>query len=216
MLAASSLQDAFRRLAEAAPGVRVTISFAGSSRVAAQVREGVLADVVATADEQTVARLSRSGLLTGAPAVFATNRLAIAVRPGNPERVRGLADLGRDDLDVVLAANNVPVGRYAAQVLRATGVRARPISLEDNVAAVSARVARGEADAGLVYVTDIRGRRGVEGVVIPSAHNVRARYPIAVLAAARDRGAAERFVRFVQSPEGQRILAGAGFGAPVR
>lgn len=217
VVAASSLQPAFRRLAEEAPGLRVTLSFAGSNRIASQVRNGLPADVVATADEEALAGLARAGLLAGTAAVFATNRLAIAVRPGNPEGIRSLKDLGRPGLDVVLAASSVPAGRYGARMLSAAGVRAQPISLEDSVAAVAARIERGEADAGLVYATDGRrrnGRSGVETVAVPPGQNVTARYPIAVLDRTGGRAAAERFVRFVTSTEGRRILAGAGFGPP--
>ena len=216
VLAASSLQSSFRRLAESVrpAGLEITFGFAGSARLAAQVREGVAADVVATADEETLAGLARSALLAGRPVVFATNRLAIAVRPGNPDGVHTLADLGRPGLDVVLAAPAVPAGRYAAEALRTAGVTAHPLSLEDSVAAVAARVARGEADAGVVYVTDTKGRPGVEAVAIPAGQNVTARYPIAVLAASSHGAAARRFVRFVTSPAGRRVLAGAGFGPP--
>ncbi|HUR24300.1 MAG TPA: molybdate ABC transporter substrate-binding protein [Acidimicrobiales bacterium] len=214
VVAASSLQPAFRRLAEKAPGLEVRLSFAGSNRIASQVRNGLPADVVATADEETLAGLRREGLLDGDPVVFATNHLAIAVRSGNPEGIRGLEDLARPGLQVVLAAPSVPAGRYAQQVLSRAGVRAHPFSLEDSVAAVAARVARGEADAGVVYASDGRRPGGLETVSIPAGQNVIARYPIAVLDTTGRRAAADRFVRFVMSAEGQRILAGAGFGSP--
>lgn len=214
ILAASSLKGVFEALATAAPPPRPALSFAGSGRLAVQVREGVGADVIATADEPTLAALDEAGLLDGSPTVFATNTLAIAVATGNPKKVRTLADLGRRDLTVVLASPAVPAGRYASEVLAQAGVEASPASLEDSVGAVAARVAAGEADAGIVYVTDVDGRPGLSGVAIPAAANVVARYPIAVLAGGPRPQAARRFVAFVLSAAGRRLLVAAGFGPP--
>jgi molybdate transport system substrate-binding protein len=213
VLAASSLRAVFERTG-AHLDRRPAFSFAASSRLVTQVRDGAPADVVATADQATMAVLARAGLLAGPPVPFATNRLAIAVAPRNPEGVRSLADLTRPGLRVVLAAPSVPAGRYTAAALSRAGVAVRPVSLEDDVAAVAARVERGEADAGVVYVTDVRARPGLAAVAIPDAQNVRARYPIALVRAGRHPAAGRRFLALVRSPAGQRLLADAGFGPP--
>lgn len=212
VLAATSLTAAFRDLGSS--GDAVQLSFAGSQALVAQVEQGSPADVIATADAATMDRLARAGRLASPPRIFATNRLAIAVAAGNPRQIRGLSDLSRPGLVVVLAAPQVPAGRYAAEVLSRAGVRVRPSSLEENVGAVVTKVALGEADAGLVYVTDIAGKKGVAGVDIPAGQNVVARYPVALLKDAAHADAGQRFVDRLLSAEGQRILRDHGFSPP--
>lgn len=219
VLAAASLTESFGALERAFearhPDVDVVASYASSAALVAQVEQGAPGDVIATADEPTLRRLASAGRVAGPPRRFATNRLAIAVEPGNPKRVRGLADLGRADLIVVLAAEQVPVGRYAREALAKAGVAAAPRSLEENVKAVVAKIGLGEADAGIVYETDARAARGrIEAVAIPEAENVVASYPIAVLAGAQDPGRAHAFVAFALSAEGQETLRDFGFAAP--
>lgn len=215
VLAASSLSDAFLDIARSAPDPP-HISFAGSQALVAQIEQGAPADVVATADTTTMDRLARAGRLSAPPRIFAGNRLAIAVTPGNPRRITGLADLAGRGLVVVLAAPQVPAGRYAAQVLAKAGVRVRPASLEENVSAVVTKVALGEADAGLVYVTDVRGAENVTGVDIPPADNVVVRYPVALLAGSAHRDAGQRFIDLLLSAVGQRALRARGFLPPPR
>jgi len=215
VFAAASLTDAFTELGEefaaARPGAAPRFSFAGSGDLALQIREGAPADVFASAD---VVALQSAGDAVDASRVFARNRMAIVVAPGNPHAVKGLADLGRDDLKVVLAAADVPAGRYAAEILERTQVAVRPVSLEATVKGVVSKVALGEADAGIVYVTDVTAAKDtVGGVSIPDAQNAVAEYPIARVAAAEHADEAAAFVDFVLSPEGQAVLARYGFAA---
>jgi molybdate transport system substrate-binding protein len=209
VFAASSLQDVFGEEAAAFGGGPVTFSFAGSQQLAAQVGAGAPADVLATADEDSV-RAAR------APArVFARNLLQVAVRPGNPKRVRGLADLGRRDLVVVLAAPRVPAGRYAAKALARAHVTVRPASLEDSVRGALTKVELGEADAALVYVTDVRAARPrVTGVDVPAAQNEPAAYYAAPVRDCAHPDAARQFVAFLLSARGQAVLRDAGFQPP--
>lgn len=214
VLAASSLQPVLRHVARLAPGMDVAVSFAGSARLAAQVRAGVPADVVLTADERALEGLRRAGLVDGPVVAFAANRMAIAVPAANPAGIRSLADLGRPGVDVVLAAPVVPAGRHAAAVLRSAGVSVAPVSFEDSVAAVAARVARGEADAGIVYATDVRARPALAAVAIPAGDDTVARYAGAMVASTRSPAAARRFVAHLRSPGAQARLRAAGFLAP--
>jgi molybdate transport system substrate-binding protein len=202
-------------LRQAHPGLEPRTSFAGSQTLVHQVLEGAPVDVVASADERSMQRLVDAGQVAGAPRVFARNRLAIVVPKGNPRRIATLADLARPGLVVALAAPAVPAGRYAREAFAKAGVAVPETSQELDVKAVLSRVALGEADAGVVYVTDVRAAGDtVSGVDIPEPVNVVARYPIAVLADARNRPAAEAFVAFVLGAEGHSILERHGFLAP--
>ncbi len=219
VLAAASLSDAFEDVADAFAasdgGVPVILATAGSQVLVAQVREGVPADVLATADATAQEGLAAEGLLAGAPEPFATNVLAIAVAPGNPRGVTGPADLARADLVVVLPDVDVPAGRAARAMLEAAGVRVTPASLTRDVRAALGAVALGEADAAVVYASDVAAAAGrVEGVEIPAAVNVTVTAVVGALADARDPVAAARFVAFLRSEEARAILADHGFGAP--
>jgi len=211
VLAAASLTEAFGELGrtfEAThPDVHVALTFAASSTLARQVVEGSPGDVLATADEAAMAPVVAAGRVAAAPTVFARNRLAIAVAPGNPQRVSGLADLAGPGLTVVLCAPEAPCGRAAAEALRRAAVDLRPESLEENVRAVVSRVALGEADVGLVFATDVPAA-GVEAVAVPDGQNVTTAYPVAVVC---DTAAARAFVDHVLSTDGQQVLARFGF-----
>jgi len=219
ILAAASLTEAFTELAalarERTPGLAVETSFAASSALAAQLRDGAVASVVATADAPTMQAIAVTGALALPARPLASNVLVVAVEPGNPKGVRSLADLARSELVVVLAAPEVPAGRYAREMLAAAGVEVHPRSLEASVRGVVTKVALGEADAGIVYATDVRAAGGrIEGVEVPEAARTRAVLWIAPLARAPDAEAARRFVALALSPDGQATLARHGFGAP--
>jgi molybdate transport system substrate-binding protein len=216
VFAAASLTDAFEGLGgdftAAHPDVKVTYNFAGSQALATQIRQGAPADVFASADTANMAKVRD---LVGAPKAFASNVLEIAVAPGNPKGVRDLADLARSDLKVVLAAPAVPAGRYARRLLDASRVTVEPVSLEDNVRAAVNKVALGEADAGIVYATDVSAAKGkVDGVRIPAARNVPATYPIATVTASAHQPQAHAFMDFVLGAQGRRVLATFGFLPP--
>ena len=216
VFAAASLTDAFGELGDRFeadhPGTEVTFNFAASSALAEQVAQGAPADVFASADQ---ANLDEVADLVDEPAVFATNALAIIGEDGNPEAVDELADLASPDLAVVLCADVVPCGRYAQQVLHGAGVAVTPKSLEENVKGVVTKVSLGEADAGIVYVTDALAADGdTDRVEIPEDRNAVATYPIAVVRDASNVEVARAFVEFVRSDQGQEILESFGFGAP--
>jgi molybdate transport system substrate-binding protein len=209
IFAAASLTDAFGALPE--PGVRPSFDFAGSQALVTQIQQGAPADVFASADQKNMQRLVDAGLVE-APKVFARNALAIVVAPGNPKHISGLADLARRDVIVVLADPSVPAGNYAHQALAAAGVTVHPKSLELDVKSTLAKVTSGEADAAIVYATDAKAAGAkATGVAIPTAQNVIAAYPIAVVKATKHHAAAQAFVDAVLSPSGQRVLADRGF-----
>lgn len=211
--AAASLQRSFDEIAAAFeavhPGVTVSTVYDGSSTLATQIGEGAPADVFASADEKNMAKVEASA---PDPQLFATNTLVIAVPAGNPGAVASLADLAR--VTTVLCAAEVPCGAASATLLSNAGVTVAPASAEQNVTAVLTKVAAGEADAGLVYATDVVGRDDVEAIVPEGADAVVNRYPIATLTDAPNPAAASAFVAFVLSDEGQKVLADAGFRAP--
>ena len=219
VFAAASLTDAFTELADAFeqadPGVDVTLSFGASSDLVRQITEGAPADVFASADQRTMATLVDAGAAGDEPAVFATNALEIVVGPGNPKGVTGVADLAGGDLVVVTCAVEVPCGAYAQQLFENAGVTVTPASYEENVRAVLTKVRLGEADAGIVYRTDVAAAGDdADGVEIPADVNVVAEYPIVVTRDAADPAAARAFVDFVRSDAGQAVLASYGFASP--
>jgi molybdate transport system substrate-binding protein len=219
VFAGSSLTDAFAKIGDelmkANPGARFIFNFGSSSTLATQITNGAPADVFASADEANMRKVVDAGLAVGQPQAFATNELQIAVAPGNPKRVAGLADLARSDLVLVLAAPTVPAGRYALEALAKAGVAAKPLSQETDVRAVLNKISLGEADAGIVYITDVRSTAGrVAGVEIPPQFQVVARYPIAVVKDSKNAALADRFIEYLTSPAGQDLLAGFGFSKP--
>jgi molybdate transport system substrate-binding protein len=215
VFAAASLTAAFTELGRrytAAQGTKVTFNFAGSQALATQIGQGAPADVFASADLDNMAKVKD---LVATPQSFASNRLAIVVEQGNPRGIRTLDDLAGGDVKVVLAAREVPAGRYAKQVLDRAGVKVTPVSQEDNVKAVVAKVSLGEADAGIVYATDVAaGGARVEGVDIPREQNVVATYPIATVKAGKAQDAAQAFMDLVLSGQGQQVLHRYGFLPP--
>jgi molybdate transport system substrate-binding protein len=219
VFAAASLTEAFEQVAadfEAThDGVDVQLSFAGSSDLVAQIQQGAPADVIATADTATMDRLVADDLVDD-PRDVATNSLTIAVPAGNPAGVRGLADLADPARTVVLCAPEVPCGAAAARVADAAGVVLAPDSEEQSVTDVLGKVTAGEADAGLVYVTDVvRGGDAVEAVDVPEAASAVNTYPIATVSGAAQADLAAQLVDAVLSPEGQAVLADLGFAPPT-
>ena len=209
VFAASSLQPPFQRLGAPWNVSSITFNFAGTQTLTAQLMQGAEADVFAAADTEHVRQLEQKGLIEGQSHVFAHNVLAIAVAPGNPKGIRELRDLARPGLVVVLADQSVPAGKYAKQALDKAGVRVQAASLETQVTGVVSKVAIGEADAGIVYYTDIVTSRKVEGVRIPDAQNVIADYTIAIPKSAKNHDGAIAFVKMWLS--GPSVLVATGF-----
>ena len=215
VFAAASLTDAFESLEtkfEAAnPAVDVVFNFAGSADLAAQITEGAPADVFASANESQMAAV---GDAVAGPEIFASNALTIAVAAGNPLGIAGLGDLANPELRLVVCAPAVPCGAATATLASTQGVALAPVSEESNVTDVLGKVASGEADAGVVYVTDIARADGIEGVAIAGAESVVSSYPIGALTASAHGEAADAFVAWVLGAEGQAVLTSYGFGAP--
>jgi molybdate transport system substrate-binding protein len=216
VFAAASLTAAFNKIGQdytaANPNTKVTFNFAGSQALATQIQQSAPADVFASADTTNLGKVKD---LVATPQNFASNLLRIIVAKGNPKGIKGLADLSRGDLKVVLAAPEVPAGKYAQQALGAQHVTVKPVSLEDNVKAVVTKVSLGEADAGIVYVTDVTaGGDKVAGVDIPNDQNVPATYPIATVKASSHQSEAQAFVDMVRSDQGQQVLSSFGFLPP--
>ncbi|MEU3399942.1 molybdate ABC transporter substrate-binding protein [Streptomyces filamentosus] len=216
VLAAASLTDVFKTAGAAYekshPGTKLTFSFAGSQELVAQVSQGSPADVLVTADTKS---MDKVGADTGTPAVIAKNRLVIATGEGNPHGIDELKDLADTGLKVVLAAPEVPAGKYSQKILDAQRITVKPVSQEPNVRAVLSKVELGEADAGLVYRTDAESAKDeVDAVEIPDGQNAVAQYPAATLKDSENAEAAAAFVAWLSSPEGQKILQDAGFQKP--
>lgn len=218
--AAASLTVSFEELADdfesGHPGVEVELNLAGSSDLAAQIQEGAPADVFASADEAPMARLTQDDLTGSTARAFASNTLQIAVPPGNPGSVATLADLADPRLAVVVCAPEVPCGAAARTAAEAGGVRLSPVSEEQSVTDVLGKVTSGEADAGLVYVTDVLAAGdAVQGIAFPEAAGAVNDYPIATLSDADSPELAQEFVDLVLGEAGQRVLRDDGF-APAR
>lgn len=214
VFAAASLKGTFTQLKstfEAAhPDVKVVLDFDGSSTLVQQIQAGAPADVFASADTRNMTKLGASA---EAPADFATNVLEIATPPGNPAHVASLADLSRAGLTLVVCAAPVPCGAATQKLASANHLTLRPVSEEQSVTGVLAKVESGQADAGIVYVTDVRSADSqVTGVQIPAAENVSTTYQIAVLKGAAQSALAQDWVALVSGPTGQQVLRAAGFG----
>ena len=225
VFAAASLSDAFnelaRKLEAERPGLRVRINFAGSQQLVSQLEQGAAADVFASADERWMSAVQARGLLAGDPSLFARNRLVVIVPKTNPARIGKLQDLAKGGIKFVLAADAVPVGHYSRVALDklsrtegfdadfATRALRNVVSEEENVKSVVSKVQLGEADAGIVYRSDISPAvaRYVRVLEIPEGANVIASYPIAMLKDGRAPDAAKAFIDLVLSPDGQRVLA---------
>jgi molybdate transport system substrate-binding protein len=217
--AAASLTTSFDALAKdfekQYPGTAVKLSYDGSSTLVTQLIGGAPADVFASADEKNMRKATDGSLLAGPPKLFASNTLQIAVAPGNPKKIGSLADLAKSGVVTVLCAAGVPCGSASHTALEAAKVTVTPVSEEESVKAVLTKVTSGEADAGLIYRTDVTAAAGtVDGVDFPEASQAVNRYPIGVLKAAPNPAGGRAFVELVTGEAGQKVLADLGFGAP--
>ena len=218
--AAASLTEAFTKMGadfeKANAGTTVTFNFAASSALVQQIQGGAPADVFASADGTNMQKLVSGDQVTAEPTVFAANELTVVVKRGNPEKVKSLADLA--DLGTIsLCADAVPCGKYAQQALSQAGVTISPekITKGADVKATLSAVATGDADAAIVYTTDVKAAgSSAQAVRIPAWLNVYAVYPIAPIAASSNQDLADAFVKYTVSPAGQKTLASYGFLPP--
>lgn len=219
VFAAASLKNTFTEIGELYeqenPGASVTFNFAGSSDLVAQLQQGAPADVFASADVANMTKATDANLVAGEPVNFASNTLTIVVAPGNPKGITSLADLTADGTLLVTCAPQVPCGAAAVKVEEAAGVDLTPVSEESSVTDVLNKVTSGQADAGLVYVTDAAAAGDkVTEVSFAQSSGVVNVYPIAVLADSGSNASAQKFIDLVNGPKGQAILSEAGFAQP--
>ncbi len=206
------------------PGLTVVVSTDSSAALATQIEQGAPADVFLSADTANARRLVDDGLTAGDPVPFAGNELTIIVPSGNPAGLTTPADLARPGVKIVAAGDEVPISRYAAQLVanlaREPGYpagfdaayTANVVSREDNVKAVVAKIELGEGDAGIVYLTDAVASSRVQVIDVPADANVHATYAGVVVAESTQLTAARAFLDWLIGPDGQSILAGFGFG----
>jgi molybdate transport system substrate-binding protein len=216
VLAAASLTQAFTKLKDdlhvTYPDLTVTLSFAGSPTLVTQIQQGAPADVFASADQANMQKVTGGGFAMGTPAVFAHNKLEIAVQAGNPKHITSLNDLANPAVKVDVCAPGVPCGTYSTTTFSKAGIKVTPVSQEQDVKSVLTKVGLGEADAGIVYVTDVKSAGSqVDGVTIPDDLNTTAEYPIVELKSTQNDAAAKVFVNYVLGTQGQKTLASFGF-----
>ncbi|WOP19905.1 molybdate ABC transporter substrate-binding protein [Raineyella sp. LH-20] len=222
VFAAASLAGPFDEIGTAFgaahPGVTVRYSYGGSSDLVSQLAAGAPADVLATADERTMQQ-ARDKALVPQSTLFATNQLAILVAPHNPLGITGAKDLARSGLKVVVCAPQVPCGAATERALQAAGIPITPVSEEANVTDTAGKVTSGQADAAVVYATDVaKAEAAGTGTGVPlGVEQTPNRYPIGVTAggaSGANADVARAYVAYVTGAEGQAILARAGFGKP--
>jgi len=216
VFAAASLTASFNALGTsfqtAKPGVTVKFNYAGTPTLVAQIEQGAPADVFASADTTNMDKLTGDGFTMDASKVFAHNQLEIVVARGNPKGITGLADLAKPGVIYITEAPTVPAGKYSLQALASAGVKVTPKSLEASVSAVIGKIELGEADAGIVYTTDVTAAGSkVHGVPIPSTYNVIATYPIVAVKGTTNAVVANAFIAYVVSSAGQAKLQSFGF-----
>jgi molybdate transport system substrate-binding protein len=206
-----ALNDEMATLKSEQPDLSIRYNFGGSGALVTQIQQGAPVDVIATADTASMQRLVDAGSVE-TPVTFAHNKLEILVQPGNPKDIKGLADLARPDVGYVTEDDSVPAGKYSAQALSMAGVSVDPISKETDVKAAVAKVTSGEADATIVYKTDVTaaGAKG-QGIEIPDNQNVVADYPIAILKATKNHAGAAAFVDAIVHGSGRDALQKRGF-----
>jgi molybdate transport system substrate-binding protein len=219
VFAATSLTEAFDKIGaqfEAAhPGVTVKFNYNGSSSLATSINQGAPADVFASAAPKNMETVTSAGNASGTPQDFAKNSGEIMVEKGNPKNIKSVSDLANPAIKVVVCAPQVPCGAVATAIFKNAGVTVKPVSEEQNVGGVVTKVTLGEADAGIVYVTDVKANEGkATGVPIPASQNDTTAYPIAQLKDAPNSAGAAAFISYVLGPQGQAVLASFGFQPP--
>lgn len=216
VFAAASLTASFNAIGTAFqaahPGVTIKFNFGGTPTLVTQIEQGASADVLASADTTNMDKLKTDGFTAGTPQVFAHNKLEIVVAAGNPKGITGLADLTKPGVIYITEAPTVPAGKYALQILANANVKVTPKSLETDVKSVVSKIELGEADAGIVYVTDVTAAGNkVAGVPIPDSVNVIATYPIVAVKGTKNADIANAFIAYVLSADGQATLQSFGF-----
>jgi len=220
VFAATSLTDAFNKIGQqfeaANPGLTVKFNYNGSSSLATSINQGAPADVFASAAPKNMKTVTDAGEASDTPKDFATNSGEIMVEKGNPKHIKSVSDLANSAIKTVVCAPEVPCGQVAAAIFKNAGVTVKPVSEETNVGGVVTKVTLGEADAGIVYVTDVKANEAkATGVTIPADQNDTTSYPIAQLKAAPNATAAAAFISYVLGPQGQAVLASFGFQPPA-
>ncbi|GAA2586700.1 molybdate ABC transporter substrate-binding protein [Streptomyces lienomycini] len=219
VFAAASLTESFTELGEdfekQHPGTKVVFNFGGSDSLAAGITSGAPADVFASASPRTMKVVTDADAAAGTPVTFVRNQLEIATLPGNPDGITSLEGLTGDDLKVVLCDRTVPCGAAAQKALTAAGLKLTPVSYEEDVKSALNKVVLKEADAAVVYRTDVRAAGDkVEGVEFPESAKAVNDYPITLLRDAPNAEVGKEFIELVRSAEGQKVLTEAGFTAP--
>jgi len=216
VFAAASLTDSFKALGTAFQtahsGTTIQFNFAGTPTLVTQIEQGASADVFASADKTNMDKLTADGFTSGTSQVFAHNKLEIVVAAGNPKGITSLADLAKPGVIYITEAPTVPAGKYALQILASAGVTLKPKSLETDVKSVVSKIELGEADAGIVYTTDVKAAGSkVTGVPIPDSVNVIATYPIVAVKGTKNSALANAFIAYVLSADGHATLQTFGF-----
>jgi len=219
VFAATSLTDAFDKIGaqfeKAHPGVTVKFNYNGSSSLATSITQGAPADVFASAAPANMETVTKAGDASGTPQTFTSNTGEIMVESGNPQKIKSVKDLANPKVKVVVCAPAVPCGAVAQAIFKNAGVTVKPVSEEQNVGGVVTKVSLGEADAGIVYVTDVKANESkAEGVPIPADQNDVTEYPIVEVKGAPNATAAKAFISYVLGPDGQQVLASFGFMPP--
>lgn len=217
--AAASLKNVFTQLKpifeQQNPGTTITFNFAGSSELVTQISAGAPATVFAAADTKNMAKLQQANLIQGAPSIFAKNTLQLAVPPSNPAHIAGLTDFAKPGVRRVICAVPVPCGNATAQLARNANLSFTPASEEQSVTDVLNKIIADEADAGIVYVTDIKSAGvKVKGITIPAGINVTNDYPIGIISGSDNQELSQKFIALVLSKNGQQLLRNAGFTSP--